>query len=151
MEIKPFLAKYETKLFEKLSQQVEEQTAELKKKDLIQNTLKNAKEIIINSIMAAIEELNNRGDDCIMSKADLEKLHVNVDFQDSLLSLKTKTAIEEIIEEADKKRHRIHDKLFDIELRCSYLETPEEVTEVLHTYEILDDDGKLNFKILEGK
>lgn len=151
MEIKPFLAKYETKLFEKLSQQVEEQTVELKKKDLIQNTLKNAKEIIINSIMAAIEELNNRGDDCIMSKTDLEKLRVNVDFQDSLLSLKTKKAIEEIIEEADKKRRRIHDMLFDIELRCCYLETPEEVTEVLRTYEILDKDGKLNFKIIEGQ
>lgn len=151
MEIKPFLTRYETKLFDKIAEEVEEKTAKLKEQDLIQNTIKNAKEVIINNIMAAIEELSNRGDDCIMSKADLEKLRVNVDFQDSLLSLKTKKAIEEIIEDADKKRHRIHDMLFDIELRCCYLETPEEVTEVLHTYEILDDDGKLNFKILEGK
>lgn len=151
MEIKPFLTRYETKLFDKIAEEVEEKTAKLKEQDLIQNTIKNAKEVIINNIMAAIEELSNRGDDCIMSKADLEKLRVNVDFQDSLLSLKTKKAIEEIIEDADKKRHRIHDMLFDIELHCCYLETPEEVTEVLHTYEILDDDGKLNFKILEGK
>lgn len=150
MEIKPFLTKYETKLFEKLSQEVDEKTAELKEKDLLQNTLKNAKEVVINNLLAAIEELSNRGDDCIMSKVDLAKLRVNVDFQDSLLSLKTKKAIEEIIEEADKKRRRVHDILFDIELRCCYLETPEEVTEVLRTYEILDKDGKLNFKILEG-
>lgn len=150
MEIKPFLVKYETKLFEKLFEQVDKKTIELKEKDLLQNTLKNAKTVVLNSLMAAIEELKDRGDDCIMSKADLEKLRVNIDFQDSLLSLKTKKEIEEIIEEADKKRHRIHDMLFDIELRCCYLETPEEVTEVLRTYEILDKDGKLNFKILEG-
>ena len=151
MEIKPFLTRYETKLFDKIAEEVEEKTAKLKEQDLIQNTIKNAKEVIINNIMAAIDELKERGDGSAFNEADFDKLRVTIDFQDLLLSKKTKKTIEETIKEADEKRRRIHDKLFDIELRCSYLETPEEVTEVLHTYEILDDDGKLNFKILEGK
>lgn len=146
MDIKIFLENYEGKMNEKIVEQADKQLKAIKESDIIQRALNNAKNLFINELKGVNNELEKNGD-MTLSKENFDSLSVWTTL-DHIYTETTQHLLNEAKKSIERRQEKVHKILEDIQILCSYLTSPEEVTTILRNYNIINSEGKLNYDLL---
>lgn len=146
MDIKIFLENYEEKMNKKIVEQADKQLKAIKESDIIQRALNNAKNLFINELKGVNNELEKNGD-MTLSKENFDSLSVWTTL-DHIYTETTQHLLNEAKKSIERRQEKVHKILEDIQILCSYLTSPEEVTTILRNYNIINSEGKLNYDLL---
>ena len=148
MEIKTLLAGYQHKIVTKIDEEGKKKIEEIVKNDKIKKVFSNIGNLIANQLKECNEMLSET-EEIAFTAEEIEsianKLNLSYSYK---VTKQTLTLVKEVKEKQQERKDTLSNILNEVYLLASYLEKPEEVTKLLKTYGILDDNGKLNMNLV---
>ena len=149
MDIKVLLTGYQNRMLDKIEKQANEKMESIIEADELKKIFKKLNVLMVEQLKNINESFSQTEEGLVFSDEELERISEKINIPYSYrLTNKTKNLLEETKETVKKQKENLSTILNEVYLLASYLEKPEEVTNLLKTYRILDSNGKFNMDLV---